>query len=395
MNAKTFADSLAFVACLTALPLGATCWSAPAGAQAYRWPLPARTITALPAMPTGTAVVARDGGAGLRFGNEAVFTFGDTALSRPNSTGSQWVVNSMYHTRDLDASNGIAGGYNYRTFGYPALQWLGYTQAEIDQNAVWAQESAQNHTPLKQVGLWPTSGMRIGNAQYLWFGKVIETAGGGIEGLGAGFVQVTSATAPTTRITHRPEATDGEPEIVFTAEEGGYGNAVAVSGNLVFAYWGSTEAWDWGNVRLAFARTDDGPDADSSPDCFLRSNWWFYDADAPFGATQDAAAATILFADGAQGSVEWNPYLNGWVYTYLGVFSSKVRMRFADQPYGPWSEPVDVIDAKLGSQGELPYFAKAQKILEQENGRTMYVTYSVGGAIGTGSGVNMVKLRFQ
>ena len=50
-------------------------------------------------------------------------------------------------------------------------------------------------------------------------------------------------------------------------------------------------------------------------------------------------------------------------------------MRLADQPWGPWSEPVDVADGVLGAQGEKPYFAKAQKMLEQENGRTMYVTY--------------------
>ena len=365
-------------------------------ALAYPWPLPARTITPLPPIPTGTAVVARDGGAAFRFGGEVVFTFGDTALSRPNSAGTQWIVNSMYHTRDLDASNGIGSGFNYRTFGLPPLQWIPYTRAESDQNVAWARETANDpNVKLRLYGLWPTAGMSIGGSQYVWFGKVIETAGGGIEPVGMGFAQVTSLGATPTRIAHRPGSPDGEPEILFTADEGGFGNAVAVSGNLVWAFWGSTEAWDWGNVRLAFARTDDGPDADALPDCFLRSNWHLYDADAPFGATQDPAQATILFTDGAQGSVEWNAYLNAWVYTYLGIFSNKVRIRLADQPWGPWSDPVDVLDAALGSQGELPYFAKAQKALEQENGRTLYITYSVGGAIGTGSGVNLVKLRFQ
>lgn len=391
MTHKPRSSIPAFVAALLAL----TCLSPGQRAFAYPWPLPARTVTPLAPIPTGTAVVARDGGAGFRFGSEAVFTFGDTALSRANSAGSQWVVNSMYHTRDFDASNGISGGFNYRTSGFPPLQWIPYTSAESDRNRAWARDTANTGAPLRLVGLWPTAGMTIGGEQYVWFDKVIETDGGGIEPVGMGFARVTSVTATATRITHRPGSADGEPEILFPQTDGGFGNAVAVSGNLVFAFWGSTKAWDWGNVRLAFARTDDGPDADALPDCFLRSNWYLYDADAPFGATQDPQQATILFTDGAQGSVEWNPHLNAWVYAYLGIFSNKVRIRLADQPWGPWSEPVDVYDAALGSQGELPYFAKAQKMLEQENGRTMYITYSVGGAIGTGSGVSLVKLRFQ
>src|SRR5262245_39684534 len=72
----------------------------PAGAVPPVPPVP--TITLLPDMPKGGGVTARDDGLSVKIGTNCCFLFGDTVLTRPNSVGDTWVVNTMYHTTDTN-----------------------------------------------------------------------------------------------------------------------------------------------------------------------------------------------------------------------------------------------------------------------------------------------------
>ena len=345
-----------------------------ASAQAFT-EVTSPTTTVLPNIPKGTDVFCRDGGVSFLYAGRKVFTFGDTALTRANSVGSTWVTNTMYHTDDAEPDDGIGGGYNYKTAGQPPLQWVPLTPTEVEYDAT--------HSPSGFVGLWPNAPFRDPDTgkQYFFFGKVIEHPGAWWDAIGTGITEVVTLTSPTLRIQHR--AGESEDYILFGPDDGFYGDAAAVWDGHAYAYY-AAQGWDFGKLFVARA-----PLADEA--FKSRTTWRFWNGSS---WVEPASAATRIIPSGvAPGSIEWNDYLGSWLYTYMECLGTRMMMRVADNLEGPWSEPTPVYTAALGEQDEFPYFGRAHKILEKENGRTQYISYSVGGMY-SGQKIAFVRVRF-
>ena len=56
------------------------------------------------------------------------------------------------------------------------------------------------------------------------------------------------------------------------------------------------------------------------------------------GWVKDIGEAAVVLRGPTSGiTVSWNPYLNSYLATYGGIVSTKVLMRTAPAPEGPWS----------------------------------------------------------
>ena len=344
---------------------------APSGA-AWSYPeIPDVQVTTLTlsSIPMGHAVSARDGGASFRFAGESVFTFGDTVCREQNSEGTAWVTNSMFHTSDTLCQDGFQTGFNYKDPAKSPLVWIPFTQAEKDYNASGA----------GIVGLWPTSPFKDPNTnkQYLWFGKVLEHPSVGFEGVGGGFCEVVSLTSNTVRIQHRP----GEAEDYLMFDGGNYGDIAVVSDGYLYGYY----MGQWATMYLARAPLAGEGFKDRSNWTFRCNNEW----------VSNATSATVIATLATVGSIEWNQYLNCWLYTHMGFLDNRMVMQVADNLWGPWSAPKAVFTAPKGRNNGLPYFGRAQRIFEENEGRTQFISYSNAlGASGTGEGVVFQRLDF-
>lgn len=330
--------------------------------------IPSVTVTTLPDLPKGSYVLGRDTGGSLSFGGAKCFTFGDTAMSQANSEGKNWVVNTMYRTTDSNPADGISGGYNFKTSGQPANQWIPYAGTE-------------GTSPL--IGLWPCSPFVDPNTgkTYMWFVKVNESVNP-FTVYGTGFAQVTSLTTNPTRIQHR--SGNAQPYLMFDNSEGTYGDgACVVTGGYVYAFF--INGADWGKVRLARCSL-------TSEQFKTRSNWRFWDGSTWVATISSAAVIT----DGCMGgSIEWNPYLNCWLYCYMGWLSDKLYYRVADNLWGPWSAASQIYVGTHSSNGSNPYSGRAHKIYEQESGRTQYVSYAIPMESNFQERVCFLKIRFN
>jgi len=167
-----------------------------------------------------------------------------------------------------------------------------------------------------------------------------------------------------------------------------YGDVCIVKDGYLYTFSCSSALWDWGNVRIAGAPI--------AGDAFkLRENYTFWNG-SDWVADSSAATPIMDAPDGGIGSIEWNDYLGCWLYTYVRVFDNEIAMRVADELTGPWAPPTHIFTALMGTSGFVfPYFARAHKILEEEDGRIQYVTYSVQNLdTGTGSRLPFTKVRF-
>ncbi len=86
-------------------------------------------------------------------------------------------------------------------------------------------------------------------------------------------------------------------------------------------------------------------------------------------------------------SVSFNPYLNKYItiYSFAGRVASngavssgameEIHLRTADDPCGPWSEPVVLYNPRKSMSLDICYAAKEHPELAEENGKIIYLTF--------------------
>lgn len=335
---------------------------------AYPTTMPVVTVTELGEIPKGSYVTARDGGHSFIYDGEAVYTFGDTVLSRNNSENTNWVVNTMYHTPDRNPDNGIGGGYNFRMAGQPANMWMPYTAAEI----------AYNESKAGIVGLWPLSSFRNPETgkQYLWFAKVLEHPGAWWDNVGTGFVEVTSLTTHCLRLQHR--SGHAEDHVMFT--ERNYGDICVVWEGHVYAYALA------GIAELFLAR------APLDQEGFLdRAQWTFWNG----SQWVSTPSAKVVASNATAGTIQWNSFFNCWLYVHMQFLGSNMVAQVADSLWGPWSSPRILFAAQKSPGGKVPYYAQTHPMFEKNSGRTLYTSYCIPPDSGfTGARIVFSRVHF-
>jgi len=376
-NLPDFARGLAAALAL-ALGLRAVSATPPA-------PPVATIFTNIPIMDKGYAVIGRDDGLSLLMGTNCCFFFGDTVLSQPNYLGSSWVVNTMYHTGNTNGNLGVSGGYNFKTTGVPPIQFIPYTPDETNWNAT----NAGHYT----LGIWPYGQFYSpadGN-QYLTIGKVIETAA--LTGFGIGLVICPTNPIGTnaTRVLSRPG--NSQPYLLWDESQGEWGDMCATMSNFVYAYW--VNGTNYGNVYVARASLLGSPPAFLSP-----TNWMYWNGSD--WATNNPSAAASLLSGAGIGTIDWNAYLtNGagargcYLFTYMSWVANEIYTR-ASTDLVHWSDPTLQYTIPVSwPSGSFPYFARAAKCLEQNNGQTVFVSWSLPDTnIAKPENIPMIRAQF-
>ncbi len=79
---------------------------------------------------------------------------------------------------------------------------------------------------------------------------------------------------------------------------------------------------------------------------------------------------------GAEASVRWDDYLNLFVMIDVGL-AKTVRVRFAPEPWGPWTAPREVCPCQAATDAEaMCYGGKQHSELDRDDGREIFVTYN-------------------
>ena len=119
-----------------------------------------------------------------------------------------------------------------------------------------------------------------------------------------------------------------------------------------------------------------------------------------FSLQKDAESVLVKNVPG-QVSVAWNPYLGKYVMASSSDFSHPRQIRFlvADEPYGPWSNPVASIEVPAQRQGkmvDLVYCTYLHPELFRENSQVMNLTFSLGlKNAGFDNNCEMVEIRLK
>lgn len=102
---------------------------------------------------------------------------------------------------------------------------------------------------------------------------------------------------------------------------------------------------------------------------------------APRWSADISRAIPLFFDMPSELSVAWNGHLNGYLAVHSLLLSGQIVARTASEPWGPWSEPVVLWQAKVTHPYPLPYAfpliyaGKEHPPLSPDGGRTIYLTY--------------------
>ena len=320
-------------------------------------------------MDRGYGVIGRDDGLSVRIGSNCCYFFGDTVLTQANSQGSSWVGNTMYHTTNTNGDTGVSGGYNWLGNGVPPIQFIPYTADETN----WIATNSHRYV----YGIWPNGQFYSpgDSNQYITIGKVIEEPGGGIPDVGMGL-----AICPTnpinnnaTRVQSRPG--NAQPYLMWDASEGDWGDMCCTMSNYVYFYW--VNGTNYGTLYVARASLLGNP-----PAFLTKTNWQYWNGST--WVTNSPSSAAYLFAGVGIGTIDWNAFLtNGsggrgcYLFTCMSWVSNEIDTRTSSDLVH-WSAVTAQYTAPVNwPSGSFPYFGRAAKCLEKNNGQTIYISWSL------------------
>lgn len=264
------------------------------------------------------AVAGTDLGSMFNVGDKTYFVFGDTFGERPpdafGGTGTNWRSNALAWTTDTEPEDGIELG--------------GWAVDDIGLASELLPSKKQDNVEMTKI---PTNGFTAGGAMYLYYMSVRHWGEPGeweanysslakSEDGGQTWALLDDITWPGEsnfiQVASHKVDRGGTNEIYFWAIPAGR------SGGLQLMKVGETDVESPEAYRY-FTGTDDGEPQ------------WSDDA---------AAAVTIIEGGVGEPSVIWNPDLERWLITHQRDNGDAV-LRESPTPWGPWSEPHDLVTA--------------------------------------------------
>ncbi len=321
-------------------------------------------VTDLGAVDQGTAYRGRDGGySGLHDGR-SLWVFGDTVRREADAQGNTWLSNSWSTSADHDASDGFGPLQPGTDAAGLPRELFDFTDAEAAYNDDHGGPGCAEPCGARWA-LWPAAMVRDdANARTLLFYSKVNALPGVLNFQRVGMsiaVWPDGAARPS-----RPEygVVAGEPTLLFDASELPFGHAALTHAGYLYAYACTKDGQDK-PCRLARAALSDHAD---------KSRWQYWTGG---GWGSDAASTAALFLGNDILSVHHNPHLDRFVAVYSEPLGTRIAMRTAPAPEGPWSVPVNLGDA-LPSFDDLGwvYDGLAHAELDQEGGRFVHVSYT-------------------
>ncbi|TLS49521.1 DUF4185 domain-containing protein [Paenibacillus antri] len=297
----------------------------------------------------GYAVYGTDLGSMFNVGDTTYFVFGDTFGERPpdmtGGGGSFWRSNAMAYSTDADPSDGIA-----------------FDGMIVDDIGLAKELLPSVKRDFEEITKIPTHGLYANDTMYLyymsvnhwgepghWDANYAGVAKSADEGQtwtvlddvkwpgDSGFIQVSP---------YRIQEGDGEADIYFWGVPSGRFGGV----KLMKAKESRIESLDG---YAYFAGTDDDG--------------------KPIWSSEPKEAATVVDDTVGELSVVWNPYLERWLMTYLRE-GQGVVIREGAAPWGPWGEPIVLVD-----KDEYPglYGPYMNPRYTENDGKTIYFALSL------------------
>ena len=300
-------------------------------------------LGAFPAPPT---VVGRDGTTSALVGNQLVWTFGDTFLSKQTPDDKTNVRSATAGWSAPDAALAITDAVD--DGGVP-LQFIPYTQAELTKNTA---------DPLNGFALWPGAVIPVdANDAVVLFQHILRQGGSGFTADAIGTATITSG---ATQAVRAAAFLFQSPDPLF-----GNGGVTTDSGN---AYFFDCEQAGFG-FHCKVGRVPIASVTNRSAFAFWNGTAYVSDV------TQ---AAWFIDGVGAGLTITWNVWLGRWLAVYSKVLSDDVALRAADRIEGPWTDPEVVIAGASFVQGDAGtnYLAREHPELQAQAGREIVVGYA-------------------
>ena len=318
-----------------------------------------------PTSPNGEKsadVCGTDLGTMTELGRRIFFAFGDTfgyVNGQPvRMSGVDWRSNVFASTSAVSANTGQI----------PRLTWRTDSNGRAIPVVDGAHLPAFTGSEGEQTKI-PTGMVSVGNRIYLHYMSVHGFApkGGVWECNDSKFIYSDDFGKTWTPLETPFGGRDSNFNMLALTDQRGSGNE---DGAFVYAL--GTPCGRFGGVQLARVPADKVQDYDS---------WDYYSesrgANSADAWVHDQSKATdIMPPPVGEASILWNPYIHGWMYTYLNEQSASIELRTAAKPWGPWSGPYVVTSARDYPQ---LYGAFMTPSFMKDDGKTFYFVMSMYG----------------
>lgn len=311
-------------------------------------------------------ISGRDGGYSARVGDRVLFVFGDTSAEKAPDALPGFLNNTACTTPDLDASDGLFPlDEHLEERGYPH-EFLPLTDAELAHEA--AHNGPDCGDACEGVALWP--GPVIPDPArgrvLVFYAKLLQRPGPLDVTVVGTSIAVWDEDLPThaTRPLVAPDS--DEPTLLFPAGDLEMAAAALVDGDDLLAYACEGRGFDK-PCRLARA-----PLADP----LTRGAWRFLARDGAWST--DASDAVELFQGAPMMTVHHKPEHDLYVAVYAEPGGTRILLRTAPAPEGPWSDPADLHHPRKPLAESSMYGALMHPELARDGGATDYLTYYLG-----------------
>lgn len=301
----------------------------------------------------------RDVGFSAILQGRSVWVFGDTFLPDKAHDGLRWRSSTWSWTEDLASEDGIGDFRHALDADGMALQLLQHTPAEAAFNLAHAdhedchakQQCGSRRTP------WPGAMVTddAGRKSIVYYANM-ETGPGGqwdFRSVSGSVATWNDPDAPARRV---------EPPL-FGDEEPDWGSAAVRVGEKVFVY-----ACEFDGTRKPCLVAHVPFEAATE-----RRRYRFWAGDGVW--SRDWREAVPVFDGGSLFSVHYNAYLGKYLAVYLPGIDSVFRLRTADAPEGPWSEPREFGQGLRAIDG-WNYALIAHPEFSREDGRVEILSYT-------------------
>lgn len=310
------------------------------------------SATELGVMQNPPSVRARDGGLSAFVGTKVLWIFGDTLFTKPNEQGINSISNSAAFA-PLASPFAITSteSATLDATGAP-MPLLPYNQEELDYNKAHGDKGDDRYA------LWPTAVIRQRDSSGLvvYSRLVIKPGNLNFTATGSGLARVDREAKSTVAVR--------DPALLFEAPDPLFGQGAVVGGSHFYLY--ACELAGPLDARCKVARAPVETVGERAAYRFWDGKDWVEDINK---------AAVVLRGPTSGLTVSWNPYLGSYLATYGGIVSTKVLMRTAPAPEGPWSEPVEAFTGQPPSSMDWNYNAYEHPEIARDGGKTLYVTY--------------------
>jgi len=315
-------------------------------------------------LPQNAIITGRDGGqSGVVFGR-SVWAYGDTVLTAPDESGTNWHHNSFSFTSDFNGSDGIDGfSEPVDTAGAP-LYLVPPTDDEETFNVAHRGDDCAEKPCNARFGAWPGQPVfdETNQRAIIPYGLIYAEPGDfNFHGVGYGFALWNDFDA----LPERPIVAKGTPHptLLFGEDEPNYGIAPVLRDELFYAF--SCEG-DGFVKPCTLGRVP-------SDKLQERSAWTYWDGDA---FTSERDDAEELF-DGADiMTVHFNAHVGRWMVIYSEPGTNNAIVRTAPEIWGPYSDAAKLFTGDRKTADGWIYDMAAHPEFSEEDGRILYVSFS-------------------